>query len=390
MAKLTVKGIRALAKAGRYGDGGTLYLVVAPGGSKSWVQRLSIHGKVFDMGLGGFPMVTLAEARIKAFENRRIARNGGDPRKANRKLPTFEAAARKVYQGLLPTWKNPNHGQQWIRTLEVYAFPAFGDLPIDRVGREDVLRALTPIWQDKAETARRVRQRIRAVFAAAQAEGHRQDNPAGEVIDAALPKNGRRKSHFRALPHGEVAEALRTIEASGASIAARGMVRFAVLTAARSGEVRGATWAEIDFEARTWTIPAERMKAGREHRVPLSAAAVEVLEAVKVIQDGSGLIFPSPARKGRQLSGMAGTKLLRDTGLAARTTLHGFRSSFRDWCAESGKPREVAEAALAHVVGGVEGAYFRSDLFQRRAAVMESWAQHATGQTGEVVQLRRA
>ena len=195
------------------------------------------------------------------------------------------------------------------------------------------------------------------------------------------------KAHFRALPYREVAGALDTVEASGASMAAKLCLRFVVLTASRSGEARAATWAEIDMDAREWRIPAERMKGGVEHRVPLSDAAVAVLEQARMLDDESGVVFPSPMKLGRPLSDMTLTKVLRDTGLAERCTVHGFRSSFRDWCAETGKPREIAEAALAHTVGGVEGAYFRSDLYQRRRRLMDSWAGYLAAIPGKVVHI---
>ena len=195
------------------------------------------------------------------------------------------------------------------------------------------------------------------------------------------------KAHFRALPSQEVAAALETVDGSKASKAAKLCLRFLILTAARSGEARGATWAEVDFEATEWRIPGERMKGGREHRVPLSDAAVAVLERARGLDDGSGLVFPSPLRPGRPLSPMTLTKILRDRGLADRATVHGFRSAFRDWCAETGKPREVAEAALAHTVGGVEGAYFRSDLYARRRVLIDQWAAFLTGTEAKVVRL---
>ena len=389
MGKLTVLKARSHLKPGMYGDGGTLYLVVAPGGSKSWVQRLTIDGKRTDIGLGGFPLTTLAEARDKAFENRRLARSGGDPlaEKRKAKAPTFREAARRTHEANLSRWRNGKHTVSWMQTLERYAMPRLGAMPVDRIGREEVLSVLTPIWSSRAETARRVRQRIRAVLSWCQAHGFVEHNAAGEGIDGALPSQPKVKSHQRALAYGEVAAALATVDRSGASVAAKLALRFVILTAARSGEARLATWTEIDMEVRTWTISASRMKAGTEHRVPLSDAAVAVLEQARSLGDGSGVVFPSPMKRGQPLSDMALTKVLRDTGLAERATVHGFRSSFRDWCAEAGKPREIAEAALAHTVAGVEGAYFRSDLFQRRRQLMDSWASFLTGGRAKVVQL---
>ena len=217
-----------------------------------------------------------------------------------------------------------------------------------------------------------VRQRIRAVLSWAQAHGFTSGNVAAEGIDGALPKVNGRKTHFRALPYREVGEALATVEASPASLAARLCFRFLILTAARSEEARGARWSEMDGESREWRIPGERTKTGAPHRIPLSPEAMAVLARVRALDDRSGLVFPG-RRRGRELSNMTLTKILRERGLADRATVHGFRSAFRDWCAETGAPREVAEAALAHTVGGVEGAYFRSDLYERRRALMEAW-----------------
>ena len=392
MGKLTAAKIRATTRTGLHGDGGTLYLSVAPGGSKSWVQRLTVHGRRRDIGLGGFPLVSLAEARDKAFDNRRWARAGGNPLadKHKAKVPTFREAARIVFEANKPRWRSEQHTKGWLQILERHAMPHLGAMPVDRIGREDVLRILTPLWGTRMETARRVRQRVRTVLKWAQAHGFVTENVAGEGIDGALPAMPAVKEHFRALPYREVSDALRIVAASGASLAVRLCFRFLVLTAARSGEVRGAVWSEIDYDAREWRIPGARMKSGTEHRVPLSQAALTALEQAQTLDDGSGVVFPSPMRRGKPLSDMSLTKVLRDNRLADRATVHGFRSSFRDWCAETGKPRELAEAALAHTVGGVEGAYFRSDLLAKRRRLMDQWAAFVTdSDTQKVVPLVR-
>ena len=389
--KLTVKMVRAINRPGMYGDGNTLYLNVAPGGSKQWIQRLTIHGRRHDIGLGGCRYVTLAQAREIAYENRTLARRGGDPLATKRqvKMVTFRQAAQRTYKTLRPRWRNEKVAANWMQQLERHAFKKLGTLPVDRIGREDVLTVLTPIWTAKPETARRVRRAIRATLKWCQAHGFVEFNAAGEGVDGALPKMPAVKSHFRALPYREVASALETIQASRASLTAKLAFRFLVFTAARTSEIRGARWDEIDVDSRLWRIPGERMKNGTEHRVPLSAAALDVLDQARALHDGSGLVFPSPVRRGCQISNMTLTKVLRDSGLAERATVHGFRSSFRDWCAETGKPREIAEAALAHTVGGVEGAYFRSDLFERRSRLMDSWADYLTGSHAKVVSLHR-
>ena len=390
MGKLTVAKVKAITKTGLHGDGDTLYLSVAPGGTKSWIQRLTVNGRCRDIGLGGFPLVSLAEARSKVFENRRHARAGGDPLAEKRKvrMPTFREATLTVFEANKPRWRNGHHTKSWLQTLERHAMPRLGDLPVDRIGREDVLAVLTPIWSTRIETARRVHQRIRTVLGWAMAHGFIEHNVA-DAITGALPTMPAVKEHFRALPYQEVKATLETVEASQASLAAKLCFRFTVLTAARSSEAREAVWSEIDLDAREWGIPGMRMKNGTEHRVPLSKAALAVLEQARALKDESDLLFPSPLKKGRPLSNMTMTKLLRDVKLADRATVHGFRSSFRDWCAETGKPRELAEAALAHTVGGVEGAYFRSDLIERRRRLMDQWAVYLSQERGTVVPLVR-
>ena len=389
--KLSAARARTLKTPGRYADGGTLYLNVSPGGSKQWVQRLAIRGKRHDIGLGGYPLVSLAEAREAAFLNRKLARAGGDPlaekRKAKQRdsMLTFGEAAEMTYKALRPRWRNAKVAANWMQQLERHAFTLIGNTPVDRIGREDVLAVLTPIWSTKPETARRVRRCIRATLTWCQAHGMVQFNAAGETIDGALPRMPAVKAHLRALPYREIPAALNTLEASNSSLAAKLTLRFIILTAARPGEARGATWDEIDLEERVWRIPGERMKAGAEHRVPLNDPASDLLNQARPLEDGSGLVFPSPVRRRRPMSPQALTRVMGAIGLAERATVHGFRSSFRDWCAETGKPREIAEAALAHKVGGVEGAYFRSDLFQRRRRLMDEWAAYLIGADAGVV-----
>ena len=389
--KLTMARVKAITTSGMYGDGGTLFLNVASGGSKSWMQRITINGKRHDIGLGGWPTVSLVDARDAALDNRRLVRDGGDPLAVKRKarMPTFREAAEKTYEANRPRWRNAKVAANWMQQLERHAFKRLGDLPVDTIGREDVLAVLTPIWTTKPEIARKLRQRIRTTLKWAQAHGYIEHNVAGEAIDGALPSMPAIRGHFRALPYGEVAAALETVEASGASLPAKLCLRFVVLNACRSGEARLATWDEIDLDSREWRIPAGRMKAGAEHRIPLSDAAVAVLEKARPLRDRHGLVFGSPVRPGKPLSDMTLTKILRDTGLAEKCVVHGFRSSFRDWCADTAKPREIAEAALAHTVGGVEGAYFRSDLFERRRHLMDQWASFLTGGSAKVVQLRK-
>ena len=387
MPQLTAARVKAVAEPGRYGDGAGLYLNVAPGGSKSWVQRIVVQGRRRDIGLGGYPTVSLAEARVLAVANRTGVAAGRDPVAEKRRppKPSFQDAARRVHEANLPRWRNEKHAAAWIATLDRYAFPTLGNMAVDQIGRADVLGVLTPIWGSKPETARRVRQRIRTVMRWAMAHGFVEYNVAGEAIDGALPAMPKLKAHMRALPYWEVPEALNVVEASHSSIAAKLCLRFTVLTGARSGETRAAVWSEIDLERALWTLPAGRMKGGLEHRVPLSGPALDVLSEVRNLHDGSGLVFPSPNKAGHALSDMTLTKILRTTGLADRATVHGFRSAFRDWASEcTAASHAVMELSLAHRVGSaVEQAYARSDLLEQRRVLMAAWGEFIVGCSGE-------
>ena len=389
---LTAAKTKSLSEPGMHSDGRGLYLRIAKGGSKGWILRISIDGRRRDIGLGGYPAVPLAKARLLAESHRLAVAEGRDPlaEKRRAKMPTFAEAAAKVHDANLPRWKKGKHTDQWINTLRAYAYPVISSMPLDRIERRDVLSILTPIWAEKPETARRVRQRIRSVLKWGQAHGYVEHNAAGEAIDGALPPMPRVKAHFRALPYVEVPAALQTIEGSPAGLAAKLCMRFLILTAARSGEARGARWDELDMDARAWRVGADRMKGGVEHVVPLSDPALAALHEAEQLRDDSGLIFPSPRKHGRPLSDMALTKVLRDNGLADRATIHGFRSAFRDWAAErTNAPHAVMERALAHAVAdAVEAAYARSDLLERRRALMDEWGRFVTGTAGaEVIQL---
>ena len=392
MGRLTALSAKTLSKPGRHGDGDGLYLTVAPAGSKSWVQRIVVHGRRRDIGLGPYPTVSLARARDIAQTNRAAVAEGRDPvaerrgaREAARKpvpsVPTFGEAAVRVIELRRPTWSNPKHAAQWQSTLRTYAFPLIGGKAVDAVTSADAMEVLTPIWTSKPETASRVRQRMETVMDWAMAQGYRLDNPAGRSLLKVLPKTQRLKDHHRALPYGQVAGAVERVRKSTAGTTTKLAFEFLVLTACRSGEVRGAYWGEVDWGSATWEIPAARMKARRPHRVPLSGRAIELLREASVLGDGDGLIFPA-TRGGRPMSEMAFTALLRRLEIPA--VPHGFRTSFRNWVAEcTATPWAVAEAALAHNVGNsTEAAYMRSDLFDRRRALMDAWADYMTGRTG--------
>lgn len=379
MAKLTAKTVKALREPGRYGDGGGLYLHIAPGGTKSWVLRTTIHGKRRDMGLGGIDWTSLAEAREKARRARKVARDGGDPlakRAKERAVLTFREATEKFHELNKGGWRETSaHSRKWLGSLERYAFPVLGEKQVDQITSADVLAVLSPIWFTKAETARRVRQRVRGVFQWAIGAGFFDGANPVDVAAGSLPRQNALRQHFPAMPWQDVPPFMAALgKRNGVSARA---LEFAILTCARSGEVRGARWDEIDGD--TWLIPADRMKAGKAHRVPLTAPALSAVEAVRGMS--RELIFPGQ-KAGQPMSDRTMTAVLRRMGV--KVTTHGFRSTFRDWASESAHaPREVAEACLAHQVGGVvERSYARSDLFDRRRALMEEWAAFCGGGDG--------
>lgn len=383
---LTALAVKAATDPGKYFDGNGLYLRIDPNGSRFWVQRIVIRGKRREMGLGSADLVTLAEARGAALVNRKLARAGGDPiqsRRAALAVMTFEEAAREVHRINSPSWKNPKHADQFINTLATYAFPAIGHTKVPDLTTGDVLAVLQPIWLTKSETARRVRQRIGTVMKWCIAKGWRTDNPV-DSVDKGLPRQVDKVTHRRSLPYGEVAACLEAVAASGAGLSTKLCLELLVLTCVRSNEAREARWSEIDLVAGIWTIPAERMKADRPHRIPLSARAVAVLTKAKGLHDD--LVFPG-TKPGKPLSDATLLKLIRENGFDA--DIHGFRSSFRVWAQErTTYPREVAEAALAHISGDeTERAYARSDLFAKRAKLMDAWAAFLTEKPGKVVRI---
>jgi integrase len=410
MAKLAAIQVARAKGPAVLHDGAGLYLRVAPSGAKNWVFRFQINGKRRDMGLGPYPAVSLALAREKAAEHRAQRRAGTDPIEAKAaerqaqqivkaKGRTFNEVAEEYISRNEAGWRNATHRQQWRNTLTTYVSPIMGDLPVAAIDTGLVVQVLDPIWAVKPETASRVRGRIEAVLDAATVRGYRSGpNPAqwkGNLAHILPARSKVRKIvHHAALPWEELPKFLATLR-TRPGVAASAL-EFTIYTAARTGEVLGATWGEINMDAKVWTIPAERMKAGREHRVPLSDAALSVLTEMRPLaltregaSDSVAPVFPG-TRRALTLSNMALRALLRRMK-RGDVTIHGFRSTFSDWAAEcTAYPREVVEMALAHAIENrVEAAYRRGDLFEKRRRLMADWAQHCAGQVGgEVVPLR--
>ena len=388
MGNLTATSVKAASEPGRYGDGDGLFLLIGKRGGKSWMVRVQKDGRRRDIGLGSASKVPLKLARVRASEVREQIEAGIDPVAERRKaagIPTFQEAAKQVHAEHKASWKNAKHKAQWINTLEAYAFPAFGDRSVGQVDAAAVRDALAAIWLEKPETARRLRQRIRTVIDWAVAKGYREAALPMPVIDKALPKQRARVRHHAAVPYADMPAfmaKLRKRESMG-----RLALEAVILTAARSGEVRMATWGELDLDAGIWTIPGERMKAGREHVVPLSPPALKLFERMKEHRrddSEAALVFPG-LKRDKPLSDMTLTKAMRDMGHTA--TPHGFRSTFRDWVAEQTTwPAELAEAALAHVVSDkTVAAYQRGSMLEKRRELMAAWAEFCEGASGGIV-----
>jgi integrase len=402
--RLTALKVARAKTPGMYADGGGLYLQVTEGGA-SWIYRYMLDKRPREMGLGPLALFGLSEARAKALDARRLRHEGVDPIEARRatraqmrldaaKAMTFQQCAESHIKWQRAGWRNGKHAAQWEATLATYASPIIGALPVQAVDTALVLKILEPIWVAKPATASRLRGRIEAVLDWAKARGYRQDeNPARwrGHLDKLLPVKVRAVKHYAALPYAELSGFLAGLR-EHQGIAARAL-EFTILTAARTGETIFARWSEFDLLNKTWTVPAARMKAGREHRVPLSAGALAILEEMQVhSQADNSFVFPG-SKPGKPLSNMAFLMLLRC--MDRELTTHGFRSSFRDWVAERTTfPSEVAELALAHAVRNpVEAAYRRSDMFEKRRRLMQQWATFCTtapAEHGRVVPLRSA
>jgi len=391
-SKLTARKVET-AKPGKYSDGGNLYLIVSDTGARKWVLRFTWRGRAKEMGLGSAASVPLADAREKAASARRMIAQGLNPideRKRDGGIPTFGKMADDVRETLSAGFRNDKHKAQWKSTLETYAAPLRAK-SVDTIATDDVLAVLKPIWTTKPETASRVRGRIEKVLDAAKAKGFREgENPARwrGHLDHLLPRPLKlARGHHAAMPYEELAAFVAKLRKRDATSALA--LELCILTAARSGEILGMRWPETDLDKKIWTVPANRMKAGREHRVPLSSRAVTILRKLEKLRTGE-FVFPGQTRN-KPLSNMAMEMVLRRMKIED-ATVHGFRSSFRDWAGNvSSFPREVVETALAHVIGDkAEQAYRRSDALDKRRKLMEAWAAYCEPKaSGNVVQIRK-
>ena len=383
---LTAAFVKSAKDAGVYGDGQGLALRVSPQGRKSWIQRLTIDGKQTALSVGAYPAVSLADARAIAQDNARTTAQGRDVQAEKRQakqdarkpsIPTFEDAALAVHQLHLPTWSNAKHAHEWLHSIEAHAIPTLGRKSVDSITTADIMAVLTPIWNQRTVTAKRLNQRLAVVFDYCIAQGWRETNPAGRSVSKALPKPSKTVEHHAAAPYSDVPAILRKVRESGECEIIKLSFEFAILTAARTGEIRFADWSEINWAEKVWEIPADRMKMRRPHRVALATRALEILERAKELTGGEGLIFPG--RKAAALYHRAHLSLLQRLGIEA--TPHGFRSSFRDWMGEcTGASWAVAESALAHAIGNsTQRAYARSDYLELRRPIMQQWATFIAG-----------
>ena len=382
------RNVQGQPKPRRYGDGFGLMLLVKPSGAKSWVQRLTVNGVRRDMGLGPYPFVSLAQARMLAYDNAKAAWQGRDPRAERRaaKPPTFAEAVAAVF-AIRETGWSQRYAKEWRNQMTGCHVKPIAKMPVDAIQTGDVLGILSPVWTDQPKLGRDLRQRIGLVLQWAVGEKHRRDNPV-QATAALLPRQRPTKRHHEALPYAKVPDAYAAIAAEPRSHPnSRLALQFLILTAARTSEVRGAKWSEIDMEAATWTVPAERMKAREAHAVPLSDAAIAILRQAGGA--GDGLIFPGAS--GQVSAVRAYPRVLERCGITAK--VHGFRSSFRDWAAERNVPRDVCEAALAHKVSrgtATELAYLRTDQFDQRRDLMATWGAYCTAEPGAKVTYLRA
>lgn len=392
MGKLSVAQIKALKEPGRYADGEGLILKIGPTGGRSWIMRVQVNGCRRDIGLGNAQLVSLHDARAAAAGVRKLARSGVDPLLERQKqevvVPTFQEAAKAVHIELVKGWKNGKHTDQWLTTLENYAFPKLGQLRVDQIEDPLIRDVLAEIWLEIPETARRVKQRIGTVLDWSYSKGLRPTEAPMRSISKGLPRQPRKSGHHAALPYTELPKLMRELGSKPFNIG-RLALEAVILTSTRSGEVRGARWNELNDDFTTWTVPAERMKAGVAHSVPLSKQAAEVFRQAACVRiKGCDLVFPGQIM-GSPLSDMTLLEIVR--GMKVPATVHGFRSTFRDWVADvTDFPREVAEAALAHTLENkVEAAYRRTDFFAKRRALMDAWANYCDAGVEDAEKVQR-
>ena len=387
---LTARSVATISKPGRYSDGSGLYLLISPGGSKSWVLRTVVNGKRCDIGAGGVGLVSLSEAREQAHSLRKVARGGGDPlsrrREQRRVVPTLAQAAAEVHSSQSQAFRNPKHRKQWISSLAA-VLAASGGKRVDVISSADLLPTLAASWLTKPETSRRVLQRLRVIFDWCKAQEFRSSDNPTEGLSRVLPRHRESREHHAALPYQQVPKFLQDLGRSDSSETVRLAFELLILSACRTSEVLNAQWSEFDFDAKCWTIPASRMKAGVAHRVPLSMACLAILDRMRMISGASSFVFPGRQPK-RPLSNMVFLMALRRME-RSELTAHGFRSTFRNWAAErTNQPRAVCEAALAHSLKDkTEAAYNRTDLFDKRRELMEAWARFASSQPADIVAL---
>ena len=383
---LTAAFVRTVKEAGAYSDGNGLALRVSPQGRKSWIQRIRIDGKQTALPVGAYPSLSLADARAIAQDNTKAIAQGRNPQEDKRQakqdasapaVPSFADVALAVHELNAPSWSNSKHSHEWIQSLKTHAFPTLGRKPVSEITTGDVMTVLEPLWNNKPVTAKRINQRLATVFDYSIAKNWRETNPAGRSVSKALPKPSRTVNHHAAAPYSDVPEILRKVRESDESELIKLGFEYGILTAARTGEIRQASWDEINWECQTWEIPASHTKMRRPHRIPLSTRAMEILERAKELTGGDGLVFPG--KTASLMYHRAFLSLLERLGIDV--TYHGMRSGFRDWMGEcTGASWATAEAALGHVQGNqAEQAYARSDYLELRRPLMEQWAAYIAG-----------
>ena len=390
--KLTPLALKKLKMPGRYSDGNNLYLKIEDTGSRRWILRLSVNGKRRDMGLGSLSFVNLSDARDLAYQYNKLAKSGIDPIQERLRekglLITFKECVYKVYALNKPTWKTELIGRQWINSFEHHVFPFIGHLSISQIRSVDIMNVLTPLWNIKHDTAKKLKQRLRVVFKWCRAQGYFYGDDPVELAEMALPRVKTSKKHFTSLPYDQLPDFINKLRSSSISLRNQLAIEFTILTACRTSEVLKAKWNEIDFNNKIWIIPEDRMKAHREHHVPLSDRSILILQEMFKIKSDSGLIFPSEVNNHKPLSN--NTMLFAiQKNMNLKATIHGMRASFKNWASETTNfPNEVSEMALAHSIHNkVEAAYRRGNLLEKRRLLMQCWSDYLNKAKPEIIKL---